>query len=66
MTRSRQPRQAASHPDDVWRPGEEARAKRRLLHKIMGRWPPEMREEFRRHRAAELAARGPHGGGERR
>lgn len=55
MTKPREPRQAALHPDDVWRPGEEARVKRRLFQKLTEDWTPEMREEERRLRLARRA-----------
>ena len=57
MTQPREPRRAAPHlDDDRWTPREVARMKRRLLNKIIERWPPEQREAYLREREAERAA----------
>ena len=55
MTKPRS-KAAAPHPDDVWRPGEVARLKRRLLARLMQEWSPEVREEYVRQQAADRAA----------
>ena len=59
MTKPRDPRRAAQHPDDErWATRDLARSKRRLFAKFVERWTPEMREAYRRQQAERADAQG--------